>query len=321
MQKERILITGGAGYLGSVLSRHIIERGNPVTIVDNLMYNQDFATGLKDNPLFEIIKGDVRDKELIRRAIRDKEVIIPLATLVGMPICNRNPEDALSINRDAVIMLNELRGINQKLVYPTTNSGYGTKTGEVFCTEETPLDPISVYGISKCEAERALLESAKPAITFRFATIFGFSPRMRLDLLVNDFVFRAMTEKKLVLFEPHFKRNYLHIKDAARVFMHAIDNFDSMHGKPYNVGLEDANLSKMELALKIKSYIPELDISEGDGKDPDQRNYIVSNKRITDTGFRTNFSLDYGIKELIGLYEEILKKETPANIRKRMANI
>ena len=232
-----------------------------------------------------------------------------------MYACNERPYDAESTNLEAVSMLNEIRRDNQKIIYPNTNSGYGTNSGEVYCTEKTPLEPISSYGIQKCQSEKILLEGEKDAITLRLATVFGTSPRMRTDLLVNDFVLRAMRDGCVVLFEKNFKRNYIHIKDVARVFEHCIENYDSMKNEPYNVGLEEANLSKEELALKVKEYIPKFEIFEKEiGKDPDKRNYIVSNKKIMSTGFKPEFSLDDGIKELIKGYEIILKNDQFKNI-------
>ena len=232
-----------------------------------------------------------------------------------MPACDNNPRDAKEINTDAVIWLSDVMSQNQKLIYPNTNSGYGTKTGEIHCTEETPLDPISVYGVTKCNAERALLNSGKKVITLRLATVFGSSPRMRTDLLVNDFVLRAMRDGTIILYEKDFKRNYIHIRDVARCFSHCIKNFESMVGKPYNVGLENANLSKFELAERIKLQLPKFEIvCKEIGKDPDQRNYIVSNQRILNTGFKPEFSIDDGIRELIKTYTILLKNDKYANV-------
>tara|TARA_Y100000310_G_scaffold316318_1_gene367880 strand:+ start:15732 stop:16667 length:936 start_codon:yes stop_codon:yes gene_type:complete len=302
---EKVLITGGAGYIGSVLTRHLLSKGYQVTVLDDLRYKQNSLVELANNPLFDFIYGDSRDKELLKKILPEFEVIIPLAALVGMPICNRNKLDAETINRDAVIMISELINENQKIIFPNTNSGYGTKSGETHCTEETPLEPISLYGITKVDAEKALLEKGN-AVTLRLATVFGSSPRMRTDLLVNDFVQRAMFDKCLVLFESHFKRNYIHIQDVARVFEHCIRNYDSMKGNAYNVGLDDANLSKKELSLKIKEYLPETNIIEEEfAQDPDKRNYIVSNKKVYTTGFLPQYTLDYGIKELIKVYKMV----------------
>jgi len=309
MEKERILITGGAGYLGSIITRHFLENNHKVTCLDNLMYQQTTPFFFADNPSYNFVLGDVRDENLVRGLVSNHDTIIPLAAIVGMPACNRNPVEARKINHDAIVMINNLRSESQKLIFPTTNSGYGAKSGEVFCTEETPLEPISLYGQTKSDAEKTLLESNKDAITLRLATVFGVSPRMRTDLLVNDFVLKALTDSYLVLYEKDFKRNYIHIKDVARAFEHCIDNFDTMRNRTYNLGLEDANLSKEELALKIRKHIPSLEIFNGQvGKDPDKRNYIVSNKRILSTGFRTRYTLEEGIRELIKGYRVLFAK-------------
>jgi nucleoside-diphosphate-sugar epimerase len=314
MTKENVLITGGAGYIGSILTGQLLDQGYRVTCLDNLMYAQKSPLIYVGDPNFEFIYGDSRDEGLLKKTISKNDVIIPLAALVGMPLCRNRPRDATEINLDAIITLNNLRNENQILIYPNTNSGYGANTGELYCTEETPLEPISIYGETKVKAEQHLLDSKKPAITLRLATVFGFSPRMRLDLLVNDFVYQAVAVKGIGLFEGDFKRNYIHIRDVSRAFLHSIENFDVMKNEPYNVGIDDANLSKRELALKIKQYIPELSIYDIEGKDPDKRNYIVSNEKIGRTGFESKFSLDDGIKELIKGYEILLKNNPLKNI-------
>lgn len=316
MEKGRILITGGAGYIGSVLTGHLLEEGYKVTCLDNLMYGQRSLLNFVPNPGFEFIFEDARNEGLIKKIVPEFDAIIPLAALVGMPLCEMRPRDSEQINRDAVIMLDKARSPNQKLIFPNTNSGYGTKSGEVYCNEETPLEPISHYGKIKVEAERHLLESEKPAITLRLATVFGVSPRMRTDLLVNDFVHQALSTKCIELYEKHFKRNYIHIRDVARAFQFAIENFENMrHGnnQAFNLGLDDANLSKKELALKIKEHIPKLSIYDGEGKDPDKRNYIVSNEKISKTGFKPIYSLDDGIRELIKCYEIMMKTDPNRN--------
>jgi len=310
---SKVLVTGGAGYIGSVLTMCLLEEGHEVTCMDNLTYSQSSHENFLRSKRYNFVLGDVRDERIVKELIRGKEYIIPLAAIVGMPACNRNPADAKSINKEAVLMLNRLREPRQKIIFPTTNSGYGTKTGEVFCTEDTPLEPISLYGTTKAETEKALL-SSDDVVTFRLATVFGLSPRMRLDLLVNDFVFRAMAEGGIKLFEPHFKRNYIHINDVARAFVHAMNNFEAMKGLPYNVGLEDANLSKLDLAEKIKAHLPHIKIEFGEGQDPDKRNYTVSNQRIIRAGFLPKFTLDDGIRELILGYREIINTLTPTQI-------
>lgn len=315
MVKEKVLITGGAGYLGSVLTGHLLSEGYKVTCLDNLMYKQNSLFNFTSNPNFNFVYGDCRNERLLEKIISESEVIVPLAAIVGMPACDKNPEDAKQINYEAIVKLNNLRSKNQKLIFPNTNSGYGAKSGEIYCTEETPLEPISFYGTTKVDAEKHLLKNEKDAITLRLATVFGTSPRMRSDLLVNDFVLRALRDGYVVLYEANFKRNYIHIKDVARCFQHCIENFDSMKNQTYNLGLEEANISKLELSEKIKKYVPKFEIiCKEIGEDPDKRNYIVSNKKILSTGFETVFSLDDGIKELIKGYEILLKNDPCKNV-------
>lgn len=315
MAKEKVLITGGAGYLGSVLTGHLLEENYKVTCLDNLLYNQRSLFNFASHPNFDFVYGDARDKNLIKGLALKVDVIIPLAAIVGMPACERYSKDSKSINLASIQMLNEIRSKEQKIIYPNTNSGYGTQSEEVHCTEETSLNPISLYGKLKCQAETFLLEGDKDVITLRLATVFGNSPRMRTDLLVNDFVLKAMREKSVVIYEGDFKRNYIHIKDIARCFEYCIKNFEKMKNEPYNVGLNDANLSKIELSEKIKEFIPEFEIIRKEiGKDPDKRNYTVSNKKINAAGFQPIFSLEDGIKELIKGYEILLIKDPLKNI-------
>lgn len=305
----KILVTGGAGYIGSVLVGRLLEAGMSVMVVDNLMYRQTSLLRYFDNARFSFVRGDAKDERLMRDHIRDRDFILPLAAIVGAPACARDPELSTSVNLHAVAMLNKLRAASQAVIFPTTNSGYGTTSGETYCTEETPLAPISLYGKDKVEAERILLDSGN-AITLRFATVFGVSPRMRLDLLVNDFTFRALRDRYLVIFEKDFKRNFLHIIDAAECFLFCIENFDRMMNEPYNVGLNEANISKEELALSIKRQIPDLYIHFAEvGSDPDKRNYIVSNEKINRKGFKAVHSLDEGISQLIQAYQMIGKSD------------
>ena len=301
MQK-RILVTGGGGYLGSVLCEHLLREGFRVTVVDNLMYGQHSLFGLCNNPDLDFHWGDARDERLIGSLVRESDVIIPLAALVGAPACARDPWLSRSVGMDAIYMLIKMRSKDQLIIYPTTNSGYGTKSGEVYCTEDTPLEPISIYGQEKVDVEKRLLDEPN-TITLRLATVFGMSPRMRLDLLVNSFVHAAFKDRYIVIFEKDFKRNYIHVRDVADCFSHCIKNSDSMKGRPYNAGLDQANLSKEELALKIREYVPNFYIHFAEvGEDPDKRNYIVSNQRLRDAGFEAKRTLDQGIPELLKGY-------------------
>jgi nucleoside-diphosphate-sugar epimerase len=295
----KILVTGGAGYIGSILVPTLLSKGHDVTVLDSMMYNQTSLLECCHNEKFEVINGDARNELLLKSLLNDKDVIIPLAAIVGAPASKKNEYNTVSTNRDAVVLLNKLRSKNQWIIFPTTNSGYGIGQEGIYCTEETPLRPISLYGITKVEAEQALLETEN-VVTLRLATVFGFSPRMRLDLLVNDFTYRAYTERYIVLFEAHFKRNYIHILDVAKAFSFAIDNFERMENQPYNVGLSSANLSKMELCLKIREQIPDFYITTSEfNNDPDKRNYIVSNEKIERLGYRPDYTIDHGIRELI----------------------
>lgn len=298
----RILITGGAGYLGSILTEHLLSKQYQVTVLDNLMYGEQSLFHFCANPNFDFIYGDTRNEALVKEHVASADVIIPLAAIVGAPACALDPLMAISVNRDAIKMINRLRHPTQLIIYPTTNSGYGTKSGEVFCTEETPLEPITLYGQTKCEAEADVLNSPN-AITLRLATVFGTSPRMRIDLLVNHFVYAALTDRYIVIFEKDFKRNYIHIRDVADCFLHCIENSSAMTGRPYNAGLDEANLSKEQLALKIQKYIPDFFIHFSEiGSDPDKRNYIISNQRLREAGFEAKHSIDEGILELIKGY-------------------
>lgn len=300
--RAHVLVTGGAGYLGSVLCEHLLRAGYRVTVVDRLLYQQPSLLHLCADPFFEFIHGDVRDERLMAGLVARADVLLPLAALVGAPACDRDPWLARSVNRDAVLLLDRLRTPRQLVVYPTTNSGYGTKSGDKFCTEDTPLEPISLYGRTKVEAEQALL--ARPnVVSLRLATVFGTSPRMRLDLLVNHFVWAAITDGYLVIFEKDFKRNFIHVRDVADCFLHCLENGTKMTGRAYNAGLDSANLSKGELALEVKKQVPNLHITFSEiGSDPDKRNYIVSNQRLREAGFQARRSLESGITELIRAY-------------------
>lgn len=295
----KILITGGAGYLGSVLTPALLAQGHEVTVLDNFYFNQNSLLDCCHHETFDVVRGDCRDEALLKPLVAKADLIVPLAALVGVPLCNTDAIATRTTNRDAVEMLCRLAGKQQWLIMPVTNSGYGIGEKGKFCTEETPLKPISSYGVSKVKAEEAVL-ARENSISFRLATVFGMSPRMRIDLLVNDFVYRAVHDRAVVIFEGHFKRNYIHIRDVARVFLHGMAHFDEMKGRPYNVGLDDANLSKLELCAVIQKHLPKFVFVEAPiGEDPDKRDYIVSNARIAATGFKPEWSLDCGIVELI----------------------
>jgi nucleoside-diphosphate-sugar epimerase len=296
----KVLVTGGAGYLGSVLVPALLDGGCTVAVVDNFMYGQDSLAAVCYQEKFSIVRGDVRSIETMRPLVKDADVIIPLAALVGAPLCDRDPLAATSTNKQAIVDMLPLLSRDQRVLLPITNSGYGVGEAGKFCTEETPIRPVSLYGRDKVEVEKALLDKHPASISLRLATVFGMSPRMRLDLLVNDFTYRAYTDRFIVLFESHFKRNFIHVRDVARAFLHAIDRFDEMKGQIYNVGLSDANLSKLELCQQIQKHLPGFMIHESNvGKDPDKRDYIVSNEKIERTGYKPAFSLDDGIRELI----------------------
>jgi nucleoside-diphosphate-sugar epimerase len=295
----RVLITGGAGYIGSVLIPALLSEGHEVTALDSFMFNQNSLLDCCSHERFHVVRGDCRNRETMAQIIDGQDVIIPLAALVGASLCNRDPLAARSTNLDAIELILELRSDGQRILFPNTNSGYGVGDFGKHCTEESPLRPITLYGVTKVEAEQAIIKAGN-AICFRLATVFGMSPRMRLDLLVNDFVYRAVNDRTVVIFEGHFKRNYIHIRDIARVFLHSIQNFDTMKNEVYNVGLDDANLSKLELCEKIKHHVPDFVYLEAPiGEDPDKRDYIVSNEKILGTGFLPNYSLGDGIRELV----------------------
>ena len=309
----KILITGGAGYLGSILVPQLLEAGHTVTVLDTFMFRQTSLAECCASESFEVVRGDCRDERILAELLKTHDAAIPLAALVGAPLCERDRLGAISINRDAVHLLCRLASPSQRILMPVTNSGYGIGQPGIPCTEESPLNPISLYGTSKVEAEKAVLEREN-SVSFRLATVFGMAPRMRLDLLVNDFVYRAVNDRALVIFEGHFKRNFIHIRDVARVFLHAIANFETMRGRPYNVGLEDANLSKLELCAVIQKHLTKFVYLEAPiGENPDKRDNIVSNHRILSTGWAPEWSLDRGIRELIKGYT-ILKNSVYANV-------
>jgi len=300
-----VLVTGGAGYLGSVLVPELLAAGHRVTVLDNFMYRQNSLAQLCHDARFDVVDGDARLADVLRPLVKRADLVIPLAALVGAPLSERDPLAATSTNRDAVATLVKLLGRGQRVILPTTNSGYGVGGKRKHCTEESPLRPVSLYGRDKVAAEKIVLAHGN-SLSLRLATVFGMSPRMRIDLLVNDFVYRAVHDRAVVLFEAHFRRNYLHVRDVARAFLHAIDKFEAMKGEAYNVGLSDANLSKRQLCERIKLQLPTFAWLEAKvGADPDKRDYIVSNAKIERSGFAPAYSLDDGIRELIKGYRMI----------------
>jgi len=305
----KILITGGAGYLGSVITGKMLERGYSVTVLDKLIFNQTSLLQYTSNPNFKFIHGDVRNEKLLEKLCLDSDAIVPLAAIVGFPACASEPELAREINFTQIFnIVKYTKGLGKKILYPNTNSGYGIGVGQTECTEESPLNPISIYGSTKCEAEN-FLKSNTDAIMFRLATVFGVSPRMRTDLLVNDFTYKAITDKYIVVFEKNFKRNFIHIQDVAGVFLFMLENYDTYKGEVFNVGLSDANLSKQELLEKIQSHVKNFAVSYNDYyEDPDKRDYIVSNLKVESTGWSPNWTVDMGIKELIMAYQMIVPR-------------
>jgi len=295
----KILVTGGAGYIGSMLVPRLLELGYDVTVIDNFMFKQSSLNQVCSSKKFKIINGDIRDKSLMKKLLSSNDIVIPLAAIVGAPLCNKDPFNAQSINSDAIKEMLKIVSLDQYILMPTTNSAYGTGDENHFCDEKSVLRPISKYAKDKVEIEKILMDR-KNSISYRLATVFGMSPRMRIDLLVNDFTYRAYHDSSLIIFEGHFKRNYIHVKDVVNAFTHALNNLEKMKSEIYNVGLSDANLSKLELCEEIKKQISGFTfVEEKLKKDPDQRNYIVSNKKIENTGFAPKFTLEDGIKELI----------------------
>lgn len=309
----KIFIPGGAGYIGSVLTPYMLEQGFEVTVVDNFMYKQNSLAAVCHHSGFRIFNGDVRDQQLMKQLVDWADIVIPLAALVGAPLCTKDPYTATSINHDATVALIHMIDPQKWILMPTTNSAYGTGDKDHFCTESSPLNPISQYADAKVKVEQVLMQHPN-TISFRLATVFGMSPRMRTDLLVNDFVYRAVYDKAILLFESHFKRNYIHVRDVCKAFLHGIRNFQKMRGQIYNVGLSSANLSKRELCEHIQKHIPSFTFVEAPiGNDPDQRNYIVSNDKINATGFSPAVSLDEGIMELIKGYS-MIKNSVYSNV-------
>lgn len=294
-----ILVTGGAGYIGSTLVPRLLEADHKVTVLDNFLFKQTSLNNCCHYENFSVAKGDIRTESTMLPLLKKADVIIPLAALVGAPLCNLDPVGATTTNREAITMMLKHVSHEQRILMPTTNSAYGSGDENNYCTEESPLRPISQYAVDKVAVEKELMQHPN-VISFRLATVFGMSPRMRLDLLVNDFVYRAVNDRFVMLFEGHFKRNYIHIRDVARVFEHGLANFTKMKGQIFNVGLSDANVSKRELCEHIQKCVPGFVFMDAQvGRDPDQRNYIVSNDKIEKTGYKPVHSLDHGIQELI----------------------
>ena len=302
---NNVLVTGGAGYIGSILTENLLELGFNVTVLDNFMYKQASLNHLCHNPRFNVVNGDIRNEKTIAPLMAKADVIIPLAALVGAPLCNKDTVGADTTNKEAIYTMLKHKSKDQRIIMPTTNSAYGSGDENNFCTEESPLNPISKYAIDKVLVEKALMEHEN-VISYRLATVFGMSPRMRTDLLVNDLTYRAVNDGYVIIFEGHFKRNYIHVRDVCDAFLHAIYNFDDMKDQIYNVGLSTANVSKLELCEVIKKFVPDFTIIEGDiKKDPDQRNYIVSNAKLEATGFEPMFTLEHGVVELLKGYKMI----------------
>jgi len=313
MKKQKVFVTGGAGYIGSILVPALLRAGYKVSVLDSFMFDQVSLLDCCSSPDFEIVRGDARDERLVREGLKGADYILPLACLTGAPLCDRRPLEAKGVITGAVETILKFRSKEQRLIYPATNSGYGVGEKGRHCTEKTPMRPVSLYGTLKFAAEEMIL-SAGNSISFRLATAFGVSPRMRLDLLVNDFTYRAVNDRFIVLFEAGFKRNFIHVRDITRAFLHAMKNFGKMKDQVYNLGLSEANLSKLELCRAIKKQVPDFYFSEATiGKDPDKRDYIVSNAKLERTGFKPGVSLDKGIAELVKGFT-IIKRNQYSNV-------
>jgi|TARA_R110000744_G_scaffold316727_2_gene423349 nucleoside-diphosphate-sugar epimerase len=304
MKKNNVLITGGAGYLGSILTELLLDEGYKVTVLDNLIYKQTSLLHLCSNTNFKFIKGDVIDLNLLKKLIPEYNIIIPLAAIVGAPACDSNTDLAIRVNYTQIQVIVDILRKDQKLIMPNTNSQYGSSKDVI--TEESPFNPLSLYAKTKCDAEEYILDWGN-GICLRLATVFGASSRMRTDLLVNDFVHKTIELGYLVLFQSHYKRNYIHVRDIAYTFLFCIENYDKMNNNVFNVGLSDTNLSKLELAEKIKEHFPDLVIVENEFKtDFDNRNYVVSNKKLESFGWKPKYTIDDGIKELVDVYKMII---------------
>ena len=304
----KILITGGAGYLGSVFTRNLLKN-HEVIVYDNLMYNQTSLVDLSNNPNFTFHYGDVREWSKLKYLVEQVDIVIPLAALVGFPLCEKDKDLATSINTTQIQNIVDVLSNDQMILYPNTNSGYGTR-GEGMVDETNELTPISHYGKTKCEAEDYIINESN-GISFRLATVFGVSSRMRTDLLVNDFVYKLLTDRYITLFEHKFVRNFIHIQDVSRAFEYMIDNYYTFNNEIFNLGLSDENITKKQLVEKIQTHIPNTSVNYSDYYvDPDKRDYIVSNEKIEETGWKPIFTLDGGIKELIQSYKMIVPPQS-----------
>ena len=305
---SKILITGGGGYVGSMLTTILVNLGHHVSVIDLMKYDKGSLNHLYYHKNFKLIQKDIRDKKIMKKLIRQNEYIIPLAALVGAPLCDKNKKEAVSINYDSIKSLVSLSTKKNKIIFLTTNSGYGVGEKNKFCDENSPLRPISLYGKTKCDAEKEVMKF-KNCICFRLATVFGFSYRMRTDLLVNNFVYNAMQTKRLTIFEPHFRRNFIHIRDVVSAIVYSINNFNKLRSNVYNLGLSSANISKLMLAKKIRKQMKNLKVKiVKNKKDPDKRDYFVSNRKIEKKGFKAKILLETGIDELMTLFEVDNKK-------------
>lgn len=310
----KILITGGAGYIGSSLCEYLLKKNHKVTVLDTFMFSNNSLNAYMSNKNFSVYQEDVRNIDSIKKYILENDVIVPLACLVGAPLCNLKEEEAIQVNFQSIKKMVDILSKDQYVIYPTTNSGYGIGEKDKFCTEETPLKPISIYGKTKVQAEEYIANNCPNSTRLRLATVFGCSPRMRLDLLVNDFVYRATKDKFIVLFESHFKRNFIHIRDVCRAMLMSIEDQNNFAGETFNLGLSNANLSKLELCQEIKRYIPKFEILESEiGQDIDKRDYIVSNEKIESRGFKPSHSINDGVEELMKLFKYLIPSESMRN--------
>lgn len=308
----KILVTGGAGYIGCVLVPMLLEQGYKVRVLDNLMYNGLGLLPHFRNPRFEFLKGDIRDPQIVRDSVKDCDVIIHLAAIVGFPACRKYPDLAKSVNVGGTRIIAQAAGRERLILFASTGSNYGALEHEV-CTEDTPLNPLSLYGKTKTAAELYLLDNCN-TIAYRFATAFGLSPRMRLDLLINDFVYTAVKLRYLVVYEAHFMRSFIHVYDIARAFLFAIENADRMKGQVFNVGSESMNYSKAQVCEIIRKKVDYYLHYANVGEDADKRNYVVSYKKISSLGYNTTVTIEQGIDELVRALQIVEVRNPYANV-------